>query len=72
LEPIVGSSNVAATGHDPRTNTLRVRFQNGSTYQYDGVTAGEHSALRGADSVGSHLHKHIIKKYAGIEEYKPG
>lgn len=66
LDPVFGSSNIAATGHDPATNTLHVRFTSGHTYSYDGVSAAEHSALRAAPSVGSHFHKFIRSKYEGV------
>jgi len=66
LEPIHDSSNVAATSHDPITNSMQVKFRNGFIYQYDGVPAGEHDALRAAPSVGGHFHQHVKSKYAGV------
>lgn len=59
----VSSSNVAAVGHDPRNNTLRVSFKNGGTYSYGGVSAAQHKALMSADSVGAHLAAHIKPKH---------
>lgn len=58
LVPIT-SSNIAAIGHDPATNTLHVQFKDGPTWKYDGVTPEQHAALIGADSIGSHFHKNI-------------
>jgi len=59
MEP-VRSSNIAEIGHDPSTNTLRVKFVGGRTAEYPGVTSEQHAALMGAHSIGSHLwHNHI-------------
>lgn len=55
----VKSSNIESIGHDPETNTMRVRFQNGGMYDYAGVDAATHAAVMAADSPGSHLHRHI-------------
>lgn len=42
------------------TNTLAVKFKSGgATYHYHDVDAKKFAELRGAPSVGSHLHKHI-------------
>lgn len=61
----VDSSNVRSVGHDPETNRLHVEFKNGSVYEYAGVPASEHQALKNAPSVGSYLHQHI-KGYGGV------
>lgn len=58
LQP-VDSSNIRAIGHDPTTNTLRVQFKNGKSYDYAGVPPSAHAALMASDSKGQHLHKHI-------------
>ena len=55
----VKSSNIVSVGHDPETNTLEIEFKGGGVYSYDGVSAAKHSALMGADSIGSHFHAHI-------------
>lgn len=57
----VKSSNVAAVGHDPETNTLVVEFTGGSRYEYPNVSAEEHGALMAARSIGQHLYQHHIK-----------
>ena len=49
----VESSQIAAIGHDPRRNELKVRFKNGGTYLYRNVTHAEFENLRQAESVGS-------------------
>lgn len=58
LEPVT-SSNIEATGHDPETNTMAVRFKSGGVYHYPGVTPEQHEALRGAKSVGSHFYNNF-------------
>ena len=55
----VKSSNIAEIGHDPSTNTMRVKFHGGATYEYSGVSAEKHQALIGAQSIGSHFTRHI-------------
>lgn len=55
----VDSSNIQAVGHDPQSNTLSVQFRSGAIYHYPGVTAEQHQAFLGADSLGSHFHKHF-------------
>jgi hypothetical protein len=65
----VSSSQIHSVGHDPETNTLRIRFKDrthkngvivpGSTYEYDGVPAEVHAGLLAAESVGAHFGTHI-------------
>ena len=59
----VESSTIEAIGYDPETRQMKVRFKSGGTYSYDGVPAHEHAKLMGAESHGSHFHKHIKSKY---------
>lgn len=59
----VTSSQVKEIGHDPKTNTLAVRFNNGGEYHYSGVNAVEFAKLRAAKSVGAHLGQHIKGKF---------
>jgi hypothetical protein len=66
LDPVPNSSNIAATGHDPDSNTLYVKFHSGSVYSYPGVGAHEHAAMRAAPSVGKHFHQFI--KHRGGEQ----
>lgn len=60
-QPVAGSRNVAATAHDPATNTMYVRYHDGAEYKWPGTRAHQHSGLRAAGSVGSHLHKYFPK-----------
>lgn len=57
----VQSSQIAAIGHDPRRNEMKVKFHNSGTYLYRNVTLGDFEALRKAESVGSHFSK-VFKK----------
>lgn len=52
-----------SAGHDPETNTLEVRFKNGSTYRYSGVSAEAHAEFMAAESKGKHFGTHIKGKY---------
>ena len=62
----VKSNMISHVGHDPETNTLRVRFKNGGQeYEYPTLTAEEHAALIGAESIGKHFQTHIRPKHAG-------
>lgn len=65
----VQSSQLAAIGYDPISQTLEVEFhatkkqeaadQPGSIYQYSNVQPGDAARLTEAESVGSHFIKHI-------------
>jgi hypothetical protein len=59
MEPVQGSSNIKAIGHDPATKVLRVEFRDGKSYNYANVGTAKHAALMASESKGSHLHKHI-------------
>ena len=59
----VSSSNVESIGYDPATETLRVRFNSGSTYEYKNVPVAEFEALRLAPSIGSYLNRNIKTSY---------
>ncbi len=70
----VESSQIAAIGHDPATNTLAIQFKGkgdrpGSIYHYDNVTAQLFEAFKGAESIGSHFYKHI-KPFADKFPYR--
>lgn len=59
----VKSSQIAAIGHDPVTNTLAIQFSPkkdgtpGSIYHYANVSAAQFDAFKSADSIGSHFGK---------------
>jgi hypothetical protein len=57
----VSSSTVSAVGYDEASNTLGVRFLNGTEYHYFGVPQDVFESMRSAPSVGRFL-DHNIKK----------
>lgn len=63
----VKSSAIEAIGHDPDAGVLRVRFTNGNTFRYEGVSAAQHTALLNADSVGGHFSEHIRGKFKAVK-----
>lgn len=42
---------------------MTVKFTNGGTYRYEGVTAAQHAHMMTAESIGTHFHKHIRGKF---------
>lgn len=63
LEPVT-SSNVSAIGYDPDAKALHVQYKSGATYIYSGVPQASYDALKGASSVGTHLHAHIKGRFS--------
>lgn len=63
----VDSSNIDEIGHDETSNTLAVKFKNGGTYHYHNVPKDKYEALKGARSIGSHLHT-SIKPHHGVKK----
>lgn len=61
----VDSSQIAAIGHDPNTETLAIRFKPkdgmvvGSLYHYAGVDASLFGAFRAAPSTGNFFYANI-------------
>lgn len=55
----VKSSNVAAIGYAPDVQLLRVRFHNGTTYDYPAVSADRYARLMATESKGKHLWEHF-------------
>lgn len=60
----VSSSNIAAIGYDPDSQTLEIEFTNGAVYQYFGVPPDEHDGFMNADSKGKYLHANIKSRYS--------
>ena len=56
----VKSSQIESIGHEG--NTLAVKFRSGGVYHYHDVSASLFAELQKAESLGSHLHKHIKPK----------
>jgi hypothetical protein len=59
----VSSTNLAAIGYDEESNTLRVEFRTGGTYDYFDVPEREFEALRTASSHGQYLAQNIKGSY---------
>jgi hypothetical protein len=59
----VSSSNIQSVGYDGVTQTVCVRFLNGSLYAYKGVPEHEFEGLKNAPSVGSYLHRNFKNVY---------
>jgi hypothetical protein len=55
----VVSSNIDSIGHE--NGVMRVKFKNGGTYEYQGVTPEQFVAMKSAESVGKHLNSMGIK-----------
>lgn len=66
----VKSDSIAAIGHDAATRTLKVQFNNGSTYHYAGVSADQHAALMLSDSKGAHLNAKIRPNFKSTKVSK--
>ena len=59
----VSSSNIDSVGFDEASQTVCVRFLNGSLYVYKGVPNSEFDGLRSAPSVGSYLNRNFKNVY---------
>lgn len=59
----VKSSQIAAIGHDPETDTLAIQFTGkdgpGSVYHYKNIDVEKFEALKNAESIGIHFGKYI-------------
>ena len=59
----VASSNIAAVGYDPATETLEVEFLSGSVYQYYNVPQNMYDQLMKEGSKGRFLNIYIKSAY---------
>lgn len=59
----VQSSNVAAVGYDPVSQTLAVKFKGGKTYHYAEVPQAVHHELQEAESVGRFIGARVVGKF---------
>jgi hypothetical protein len=57
----VSSSTVSALGYDEASNTLGIRFHNGTEYHYFGVPQDVFETMRSSPSVGHFLDQNIKK-----------
>jgi hypothetical protein len=60
----VESSMISKIGYDRKTQTLRVLFTNGATYDYPTFTERDWAAFQEAESVGKHFHRAIKPTFA--------
>lgn len=60
----VTSSNIAAIGYDPETETLEVEFLNSSVYEYLNVPENIYNNLMAASSHGAYLNREIRDRYS--------
>lgn len=59
----VSSTNLAAIGYDESSQTLRVEFQSGGTYDYYDVPKPEFDSFMSASSHGQYLAQNIKGRY---------
>lgn len=64
----VTSSQIAEIGHDPKTNTLAIRFHGrgkvpGGLYHYAGFDAKKFEQFKASESLGKYLGAHIKGKH---------
>lgn len=57
----VESSNLAAVGYNSNNQTLRIRFNDGSLYEYSGVPNSIYNGLLSAPSKGRYFDQNIKK-----------
>lgn len=57
----VDSSNLAAVGYNSSSQTLRIRFNDGSLYEYSGVPEHVHNGLLSAPSKGRYFDQQVKK-----------
>jgi hypothetical protein len=60
---IMGSSRIAAIGHDRDTLELEIEFVDGGTYVYGDVPRTVFDALKSAGSPGRYLDSYIKPRY---------
>ena len=64
MNPVEKSSNIAATGYDPHSKTLAIKFKGGNkTYHYAGVPHDLFDQMNKAESVGKFVGGQIVGKF---------
>lgn len=63
MQPIKGSTSIAAVGYDPEGEMLTVEFNSGRRCTYIGVPQGIYEGLINASSAGSFFHQQIRDQY---------
>lgn len=64
----IKSSNIEAVGYDKDKQELHVTFKSSGTYVYADVPQAKHTAMMGAESVGSFFHTHIKPRHTGVKK----
>lgn len=68
---VTDSTNIAAVGYRRETRTLRVRFRDGSEYDYADFGPVQYSELVGAESIGVHFAANIRGKFKSTRRRRP-
>lgn len=68
---ITDSTNIAAVGYSKNKSVLRVRFHDGSEYEFDAVPRTQFLVLMDAPSIGAHFAAHIKGQYQTWRLNKP-
>lgn len=63
----VDSSNIERIGYDSDSNTLRIEFKSGRTYDYFNVPENVFDELRHASSVGGYHARNVKNCYSYTE-----
>ncbi len=66
----VKSSNIKAAGFDSQARVIRVRFSNGTEYDYHNATQGTFDDFLAAKSQGKYFHQHIKGKLTSTKVEK--
>lgn len=59
------SSNISLVEYNEQDRKMRVTFQSGATYEFEGVPQEVFDGFVAAPSAGSHFAAHIRPKYTG-------
>lgn len=54
------SSNVQEARHDPATNTLKIKFKGGASYEYSNIEKEQFEAFKDAESHGGWVRENLI------------
>ena len=71
LESVI-SSNISAIGFNSKTGTMRVRFNNGGTYDASGCKQSDYDEFKLAKSKGVHFNKVLKRAFAWSKFEKKG
>lgn len=68
---VTDSTNIAAVGYAPKRRLLRVRFRDGSEYEYNGIQAATYATLISSKSIGEHFAAEIRGKFTATRKRRP-